>query len=87
MIRTADAVESDKLAGTMFKLSLPGAVQQAVAESGPAGIAIAGPLAGKTAIDGKPTAYACLGPQCSLPVTEPDALLEVLRGQRSPAAV
>ena len=62
-------------------------VQQAVAESGPAGIAIAGPLAGKTAIDGKPTAYACLGPQCSLPVTEPDALLEVLRGQRSPAAV
>ena len=42
----------------------------------------AGPLAGKTAVDGKPTAYACLGPQCSLPVTEPDALLELLRKQR-----
>jgi uncharacterized protein YyaL (SSP411 family) len=69
----------------MFKLSLPGAVQQAVAEitSGPAGIATAGPLAGKTARDGKPTAYACLGPRCSLPVTEPDALLELLRSQRS----
>jgi len=41
----------------------------------------------KTAIGAKPTAYACLGPQCSPPVTEADALLEVLRGQRTaPAA-
>ena len=69
----------------MFKLSLPGAVQQVIAEAalGPTGLPIAGPLAGKTAQDGKPTAYACLGPQCSLPVTDPDALLEVLRSQRS----
>ena len=29
------------------------------------------PAHGKTAIDGKPTAYVCIGPQCSLPVTEP----------------
>ena len=36
--------------------------------------------------DGKPTAYACLGPQCSLPVTEADALLELLREQRAPCA-
>ena len=72
------------LARAMFKLSLPGAVQQIVAEpsSGPAGFPVPGPLAGKTAIGGQPTAYACLGPQCSLPVTDGDALLEVLRGQR-----
>ena len=89
MIETADAAASAKLARAMFKLSLPGAVQQVVAEtaSGPTGLSTAGPLAGKTAQDGKPTAYACLGPQCSLPVTEPDALLEVLRRQRTaPAA-
>jgi hypothetical protein len=64
-------------------------VQQLVAESslGPSGVATAGALLGKTAQEGKPTAYACIGPQCSLPVTEGDALLEVLRGQRArPAA-
>ena len=80
VIRTTDDSASAKLARSMFKLSLPGAVQQVVAASEvPSG----GPLAGKTAVDGKPTAYACLGPQCSLPVTEGDALLELLRGQRS----
>ena len=42
-----------------------------------------GALAGKTAIEGKPTAYACLGPQCSLPVTDADVLLALLREQRS----
>jgi uncharacterized protein YyaL (SSP411 family) len=85
VIQTSDADASAKLARAMLKLSLPGAVQQVVAETapGPAGLPSAGPLAGKTAIDGKPTAYACLGPQCSLPVTEPDALLELLRGQRT----
>ena len=64
----------------MFRLSLPGAVQQVIASGQP----LAGPaLAGKTAIDGKPTAYACIGPQCSLPVTAPEALLELLRKQRA----
>ena len=64
----------------MFGLSLPGAVQQIVAEDQ---VPRTGPLAGKTAVGGKPTAYACLGPQCSLPVTEPDALRELLRKQRA----
>jgi uncharacterized protein YyaL (SSP411 family) len=85
VIETADADQSAQLRRAMFKLSLPGAVQQVVAgaATGPAGIATAGPLAGKTAHDGRPTAYACLGPQCSLPVTEGDALLDVLRAQRT----
>ena len=85
VIGTADAEASAKLSRAMFKLSLPGAVQQVAPESslGSSGIATAGALLGKTAHDGKPTAYACIGPQCSLPVTEADALLEVLRGQRA----
>ncbi len=81
VIATADIDASAKLARAMFKLSLPGAVQQVVSDAGPgaAGLPATGPLAGKTATGGQPTAYACLGPTCSLPVTEPEALLEVLR--------
>ena len=40
------------------------------------------PAHGKTAIDGKPTAYVCIGPQCSAPVTEPAALVEAVRAGR-----
>jgi uncharacterized protein YyaL (SSP411 family) len=40
------------------------------------------PAHGKTAIDGKPTAYVCIGPQCSLPVTEPAALVEAVKTAR-----
>jgi uncharacterized protein YyaL (SSP411 family) len=85
VIKTDDTDASTKLARAIFKLSLPGAVLQEadVAVLGATGISAPGPLAGKTAQDGKPTAYACLGPQCSLSQTEPDALLAVLRGQRS----
>jgi uncharacterized protein YyaL (SSP411 family) len=68
------------LARALYDLSLPGAIEQVTA----AGQAHASPaLAGKIAVAGKPTAYACLGPQCSPPVTEPDALLELLRRQRA----
>jgi uncharacterized protein YyaL (SSP411 family) len=75
---TADA--SSPLARAMFDLSLPGAVQQVVGADQP----LASPaLAGKSAIDGKPTAYACIGPQCSLPLTDPAALLDLLRQQRT----
>lgn len=34
--------------------------------------------AGKNLIDGQPTAYVCVGSTCSLPMTSPDALAEVL---------
>jgi uncharacterized protein YyaL (SSP411 family) len=68
------------LARALLNLSLPGAVEQVV----PAGRPLAGPaLAGKTALAGRPTAYACLGARCSLPVTEPEALVELLRRQRA----
>jgi hypothetical protein len=60
-------------------------VQQAVAATSveTEGAFASGPLAGKAAIDGKPTAYACLGPTCSLPVTEPAALVDLLLRQRA----
>ena len=79
VVRTEDGDAPARLARVMFKLSLPGAVLQTVSDSE---LPSMGPLAGKTAVGSKPTAYACIGPQCSLPVTEPDALLEMLRGQR-----
>jgi uncharacterized protein YyaL (SSP411 family) len=80
VIQTADAEASTKLARAMLDLSLPGAVLQVLPE---AQLPSTGPLAGKAASGGLPTAYVCLGPQCSLPVTESEALLEVLRRQRA----
>jgi uncharacterized protein YyaL (SSP411 family) len=80
----ADAA-TGPLAHATFDLSLPGAIQQVIS----AGQPLASPaLAGKTAVGTKPTAYACIGPQCSLPVTEPDELSELLHRQRAatPAA-
>jgi uncharacterized protein YyaL (SSP411 family) len=79
VIRTEDADRSAKLARALLRLSLPGAVQQTVSQHQVPG---SGPLAGKGPQAGAPTAYACLGPTCSLPVTEPDALLELLKRQR-----
>ena len=70
---------SSPLARAMLDLSLPGAVEQVVE---PGQTLPNAALTGKSAVDGKPTAYACLGPQCSLPVTEPEALVELLRKQR-----
>jgi uncharacterized protein YyaL (SSP411 family) len=77
---SARAAGKAQLANAMFDLSLPGAVQQVVSS----GQGLAGPaLAGKVALGGRPTAYACIGPQCSLPVHEPDTLTELLRRQRA----
>ena len=42
-------------------------------------------LAGKSALDGKATAYLCLGPQCSAPVTIADELRNQIRLLRSAA--
>ena len=33
-------------------------------------------------IDNKPTAYVCVGPQCSLPVTDAAALAETIKAAR-----
>ena len=68
------------LARAILDLSLPGAVEQVVEP----GETLPNPaLTGKPAVADKPTAYACLGPQCSLPLTEPEALVELLRRLRA----
>ena len=68
-------------------VSLPGAVVQELREgkSGASALPASSPAHGKTAIDGKPTAYVCIGPQCSLPVTEPAALVETVKAARQVA--
>ena len=42
------------------------------------------PATGKGAVDGKATAYVCIGPVCSLPVTTADALADLLEAAGRP---
>jgi uncharacterized protein YyaL (SSP411 family) len=70
---------SDALAlrRALHDVSLPGAVIQEVRAG--QDLPASSPAHGKTAIEGKPTAYVCIGPQCSVPVTEPAALIETAK--------
>lgn len=43
-----------------------------------AALPVSHPAHGKGQSDGKPTAYVCIGPTCSLPLTSPDALVDAL---------
>jgi uncharacterized protein YyaL (SSP411 family) len=72
--------DARELRAALCEVSLPGAVVQEMraGESLPA----SSPAHGKTAIEGKPTAYVCIGPQCSLPVTEPAKLVETIKAAR-----
>ena len=70
-----------ELTAALHRLSLPGAVVQVLDD--PAGIAGTSPAAGKTALDGAPTAYVCIGPQCAAPVTAADALVDTVRTMRA----
>jgi len=76
IIAQSDRSEASALRQALDNLSLPGAVIQSCveAEAMPANPA----LDGKVTIDGEPTAYVCVGPQCSLPVISADALRELL---------
>jgi len=63
-------------------ISLPGTVVEWLTEE--ASPAESSPAFGKRAVDGKATAYICIGPQCSPPVTASEGLLASLRGGRIP---
>ncbi|PKQ06541.1 MAG: thioredoxin domain-containing protein [Alphaproteobacteria bacterium HGW-Alphaproteobacteria-12] len=73
--------ETSDLARAVFGVSAPARVLMRVADATtlPAGH----PAHGKTAIDGKPTAYVCAGETCSLPLTDKDALMEALKRARA----
>jgi uncharacterized protein YyaL (SSP411 family) len=75
--------DAGELRRALNDVSLPNAVviEVRAGEQLPA----SSPAHGKTAIDGKPTAYVCFGPQCSLPVTEPAKLAETIKAARQDA--
>jgi hypothetical protein len=85
--------DATELRGALRDVSLPNAVVQEVGagdasvEAGTSALPDSSPAFGKTAIDNKPTAYVCIGPQCSLPVTEPAALVETIKTARQVALV
>ena len=64
----------------LHEVSLPGAVIQEAREGEL--LPASSPAYGKTAMDDRPTAYVCIGPQCSLPVSEPAALIETAKAAR-----
>ena len=74
--QTPSLKESDPMLAALTSLSLPGAVEQVVADTTrfPEG----SPLAGKIAIGGQATAYVCVGGVCSAPVTDPGELRTAL---------
>jgi len=77
--------DSGPLRRALADVSLPGAVIREVREG--EGLPSASPAHGKTAINGKQTAYICIGPLCSPPVTEPAALVETVKLARNVAIV
>jgi len=63
-----------------YTVSLPNRVTLSLA--GGASLPANHPASGKGLVDGKPAVYVCEGPVCSLPITDPDTLLETLRQVR-----
>ena len=80
VIVVPDGGEAHELRQTLARVSLPGAVVQEVSEAET--LPASSPAHGKRAIDGKPTAYVCIGPQCSAPVTDAVTLIEAVRAAR-----
>jgi hypothetical protein len=71
----------DDLQATLHALSVPGAVEIQVADK----VNDFGPPAvrGKSTIDGRSAVYACLGPQCALPVTDTTELRQLVSNFRT----
>ncbi len=60
----------------VYGLSLPNRIVLGLPPNG--SLAPGHPAAGKGLVDGKPAAYVCEGPVCSLPITDAESLLESL---------
>jgi uncharacterized protein YyaL (SSP411 family) len=72
--------DATELRRALADVSLPNAVVMQVREG--EALPESSPAHGKTAVDHKPTAYICIGPQCSLPVTESAKLVETIKAAR-----
>ena len=72
--------DATELRRALSNVSLPNAVVHEVREG--EALPASSPAHGKPALDGKPTAYVCIGPQCSLPVTDPAALVQTVKTAR-----
>jgi uncharacterized protein YyaL (SSP411 family) len=66
----------EALLRAVYDVSLPNRVVLGVPPGG--SLPVDNPAFGKGLVDGKPAAYVCQGPVCSLPVTDPQTLLETL---------
>jgi uncharacterized protein YyaL (SSP411 family) len=80
IIVVPESGDARELRRALSDVSLPGAVVQDIREG--ESLAPTSPAHGKTAIDGKPTAYVCIGSQCSAPVADAAALIETVREAR-----
>ncbi|MCW0233113.1 MAG: thioredoxin domain-containing protein [Ferrovibrio sp.] len=72
---------TDALVAAAYTVSIPNRV--VLVTSPDATLPDTHPAIGKTQIDGKPTAYVCLGPTCGLPVTTPAELAASLKATRA----
>jgi uncharacterized protein YyaL (SSP411 family) len=68
--------EFEALRRGVYSVSLPNRVVFSLSEE--RSLRADHPASGKGLVDGKPAAYVCEGPVCSLPVTDPKTLLETL---------
>jgi hypothetical protein len=75
-----EAETSAHFAAVVSRVSLPGALQFAIRD-GTVGLAVPA-VVGKSSVGGRATAYLCLGPQCSAPISEANALRDALKLQR-----
>jgi len=72
----ADDTAFTELRRAIYRVSLPNRVVQAVGPE--ASLPTDHPAHGKGAVGGKAAAYVCEGPVCSLPLTQPQALVDNL---------
>ena len=80
ILQTKPPVDGGILEETLRRVSVPGSLLSVVFDT--TQIAEGSPLAGKSMVDDRPTAYFCGGGVCSMPVTNPEAFEDVLRAGR-----
>jgi uncharacterized protein YyaL (SSP411 family) len=76
LVGESGSASFDAFRRAVYDVSLPNRVVMSVPPGG--SLPSSHPASGKGLIGGKPAVYVCEGPVCSLPITEPQTLLETL---------